>query len=69
MGGLVDDLLLLARFDAGRASNAAGRPGSIAAEAVQQARIVAAGRPITLEAAEPVIVDADAGGCAGSSIA
>jgi signal transduction histidine kinase len=61
MGGLVDDLLLLARFDAGRALER--RPvdlASIAAEAVQQARIVAAGRPITLEAAEPVIVDADA---------
>jgi signal transduction histidine kinase len=61
MGGLVDDLLLLARFDAGRALDR--RPvdlASIAAEAVQQARIVAANRPITLEAAEPVIVDADA---------
>jgi two-component system OmpR family sensor kinase len=61
MGRLVDDLLLLARFDAGRALDL--RPvdlASIAAEAVQQARIVAAGRPITLEAAEPVIVDADA---------
>jgi two-component system OmpR family sensor kinase len=61
MGRLVDDLLLLARFDAGRALER--RPvdlASIAAEAVQQARIVALGRPITLEAAEPVIVDADA---------
>jgi two-component system OmpR family sensor kinase len=61
MGRLVDDLLLLARFDAGRALER--RPidlASIAAEAVQQARIVAAGRPITLEAPEPVIVDADA---------
>jgi two-component system OmpR family sensor kinase len=61
MGRLVDDLLLLARFDAGRALER--RPvdlASIAAEAVQRARIVAAGRPITLEAAEPVIVDADA---------
>jgi signal transduction histidine kinase len=60
MGRLVDDLLLLARFDAGRALER--RPvdlASIAAEAVQQARIVAAARPITLEAAEPVIVDAD----------
>jgi two-component system OmpR family sensor kinase len=61
MGRLVDDLLLLARFDAGRALER--RPvdlASIAAEAVQQARIVAPGRPITLEADEPVIVDADA---------
>jgi two-component system, OmpR family, sensor kinase len=60
MGRLVDDLLLLARFDAGRALER--RPvdlASIAAEAVQQARIVAAGRPVKLEAAEPVIVDAD----------
>ena len=61
MGRLVDDLLLLARFDAGRGLER--RPvdlASIAAEAVQQARIVAAGRPITLEAPAPVIVDADA---------
>ena len=61
MGRLVDDLVLLARFDAGRALER--RPvdlASIAAEAVQQARIVAADRPITLEAAEPVIVEADA---------
>ena len=61
MGRLVDDLLLLARFDAGRALDR--RPvdlASIAAESVQQARIVAADRAITLEAAEPVIVEADA---------
>jgi two-component system OmpR family sensor kinase len=61
MGRLVDDLLLLARFDAGRALER--RPvdlASIAAEAVQQARIVSAGWPVTLSAAEPVIVDADA---------
>ena len=60
MGRLVDDLLLLARFDAGRALER--RPvdlASIAAEAVQQARIVTTGRPITLAAAEPVIVDGD----------
>jgi two-component system OmpR family sensor kinase len=60
MGRLVDDLLLLARFDAGRALER--QPvdlASIAAEAVRQARIVAPGRPITLEAAEPVIVDGD----------
>jgi two-component system OmpR family sensor kinase len=61
MGRLVDDLLLLAKFDAGRPLDR--RPvdlASIAAEAVQQARIVAPERPVTLEAAEPVIVDADA---------
>lgn len=60
MGRLVDDLLLLARFDAGRPLDR--RPvdlASIAAEAVQHARIVAPGRPVTLEAAEPVIVNAD----------
>jgi two-component system OmpR family sensor kinase len=61
MGRLVDDLLLLARFDAGRPLDR--RPvdlASIAAEAVQQARIVAPGRPITLKAPEPVIADGDA---------
>jgi two-component system, OmpR family, sensor kinase len=61
MGRLVDDLLLLARFDAGRPLDR--RPvdlASVAAEAVQQAGMTAPGRPITLEAAEPVIVDADA---------
>jgi two-component system OmpR family sensor kinase len=60
MGRLVDDLLLLARFDAGRPLDR--RPvdlASIAAEAVQQARIVAPERPITLKAAEPVIAVAD----------
>jgi signal transduction histidine kinase len=60
MGRLVADLLLLARFDAGRPLDR--RPvdlASLAAEAVHRARIVDPGRPITLEAAEPVIVDAD----------
>ncbi|HEX6448320.1 MAG TPA: HAMP domain-containing sensor histidine kinase [Trebonia sp.] len=60
MGRLVDDLLLLARFDAGRPLDRLPVDlASIAAEAVQHARIVAPGRPVTLEAAEPVIVDAD----------
>jgi two-component system OmpR family sensor kinase len=61
MGRLVDDLLLLARVDVGRPLDR--QPvdlASIAAEAVQQARITAPTRPITLEAAEPVVVDADA---------
>jgi two-component system OmpR family sensor kinase len=61
MGRLVEDLLLLARFDAGRPLDR--RPvdlASIAAEAVQRARIVAPGRPVTLRAVEPVIVSADA---------
>ena len=60
MGRLVADLLLLARYDAGRPLDR--RPvdlASLAAEAVTRARIVDPARPITLEAAEPVIVDAD----------
>src|SRR5580704_10805287 len=60
MGALVADLLLLARFDAGRPLDL--RPvdlASLAGEGVTRARIVDPGRPITLEAAEPVIVDAD----------
>ena len=60
MGRLVADLLLLARYDAGRPLDR--QPvdlASLAAEAVTRARIVDPGRPITLEAAEPVIVDAD----------
>jgi two-component system OmpR family sensor kinase len=60
MGRLVEDLLLLARFDAGRPLDV--RPvdlASIAAEAVQGARIVHPGRPIELRAAEPVVVCAD----------
>jgi two-component system OmpR family sensor kinase len=60
MGRLVADLLLLARYDAGRPLDR--RPvdlASLAAEAVTRARILDPGRPITLEAAEPVIVDAD----------
>jgi two-component system, OmpR family, sensor kinase len=62
MSRLVDDLLLLARFDAGRPLDR--RPvdlASLAAEAVQRARIMAPGRPVMLEAAEPVIVDGDEG--------
>jgi signal transduction histidine kinase len=60
MGRLVDDLLLLARSDVGRAlERRLVDLASIAAEAVQQARIVTTGRRITLEAAEPVIVDGD----------
>jgi two-component system, OmpR family, sensor kinase len=60
MGRLVADLLLLARFDAGRPLDR--RPmdlASLAAEAVERARIKDPGRPITLQATEPVIVDAD----------
>ncbi len=60
MGRLVADLLLLARFDAGRPLDR--RPmdlASLAAEAVQRARIKDPGRPITLRATEPVIIDGD----------
>jgi two-component system, OmpR family, sensor kinase len=62
MGRLVDDLLLLARFDEDRALDI--HPvdlASVAAEAVRSARAVQPGRPLTLLAApEPVIVSADA---------
>ena len=60
MGRLVEDLLLLARLDAGRPLER--RPAdlaSIAAEAVQAARLVHPGRRVMLVAAEPVIVFAD----------
>ena len=60
MSRLVEDLLLLARFDTGRPLDL--RPidlASIAAEAVQRARMVDPGRPVTLHAAEPVVVRAD----------
>jgi len=62
MGRLVDDLLLLARFDEDRPLDT--HPvdlASVAAEAVRSARAVQPGRPVTLLAApEPVIVTADA---------
>ncbi|HMH94885.1 MAG TPA: HAMP domain-containing sensor histidine kinase [Streptosporangiaceae bacterium] len=61
MSRLVEDLLVLARVDTGRPLER--RPvdlASIAAQAVQAARIVSPGRPITLLAgADPVIVYAD----------
>jgi signal transduction histidine kinase len=60
MGRLVEDLLLLARFDAGRPLNR--QPvdlASIAAEAVGKTRIVHPGRTITLDAPDPVVVYAD----------
>ncbi len=62
MGQLVDDLLLLARFDEDRPLDT--HPvdlASVAAEAVRSARAVQPGRPLALLAApEPVIVNADA---------
>jgi two-component system, OmpR family, sensor kinase len=60
MSRLVADLLLLARFDTGRPLQR--RPtdlASLAAEAVQRARVMDPGRPIRIEAADPVIVDGD----------
>jgi signal transduction histidine kinase len=60
MGRLVADLLLLARYDAGRPLDRWPVDlASLAAEAVTRARTVDPGRAITVEAAEPVIVDAD----------
>ena len=60
MGRLVEDLLMLARFDAGRPLDR--RPvdlASIAAEAVQAGPHRQPGPPVTLQAADPVIVYAD----------
>jgi signal transduction histidine kinase len=60
MGRLVDDLLVLARFDTDRPLDRRHVDlASIAAQAVQAARIVNPDRPITLVASEPVIVYAD----------
>jgi two-component system, OmpR family, sensor kinase len=61
MTRLVEDLLLLARFDAGRPLDRAPIDlASIAAEAVQHARAAHPGRTLTLHAPEPVVVMADA---------
>jgi two-component system OmpR family sensor kinase len=62
MGRLVDDLLLLAQFDEDRPLEL--QPvdlASIAALAAGSARAIQPGRPLTVLAAEPVIVSADAG--------
>jgi two-component system, OmpR family, sensor kinase len=61
MGRLVDDLLMLAQFDQDRPLER--HPvdlSSIAARAVLAARLIQPGRPLTLRADVPVIVDADA---------
>jgi two-component system, OmpR family, sensor kinase len=61
MGRLVEDLLLLAKFDAGRSLDREPVDlASIVAQAVLAARIVYPGRAISLRAPDPVIVDADA---------
>jgi two-component system, OmpR family, sensor kinase len=57
MGRLVEDLLMLARFDTGRPLDR--HPVdlvSIASQAVQAARIVDPGRPVTLLCGEPVLI-------------
>jgi signal transduction histidine kinase len=61
MSRLVEDLLVLARFDTGRPLDRRHVDlASIAAQAVQAARIVSPGRPVTLLAGgDPVIVYAD----------
>lgn len=57
IGRLVEGLLLLARFDAGRPLNRQPvDPASIAAKAVRKTRIVHPGRTITLDAPGPVVV-------------
>jgi len=61
MSRLVEDLLLLARFDAGPPLDRAPVDlASIAAQAVSQARFTHPGRPVNLAATAPVIVWADA---------
>ena len=60
MGRLVEDLLMLARLDTDRPLDRRHVDlASIAAQAVQAARIVHPGRPIALAADDPVIVYAD----------
>ncbi len=60
MGRLVEDLLMLARLDTDRPLDRRHVDlASIAAQAVQAARIVDPGRPIALAADDPVIVYAD----------
>jgi two-component system OmpR family sensor kinase len=61
MSRLVEDLLLLARYDAGRPLDLAPIDlASIAAEAAQHSRAAHPGRTVTLHAAEPAVVMADA---------
>ena len=61
MSRLVEDLLLLARYDAGRPLDLAPIDlASIAAEAAQHSRAAHPGRTVTLRAAEPAVVMADA---------
>jgi two-component system OmpR family sensor kinase len=60
MGRLVEDLLVLAKFDTDRPLDRRHADlASVAAQAVQAARIVNPDRPVTLLACDPVIVYAD----------
>lgn len=65
MGGLVEDLLLLARLDEARvdehreARRSLVELGDLAADAVHDARAVDPQRPIRLVAGDPVVVDGD----------
>jgi two-component system, OmpR family, sensor kinase len=60
MGGLVDELLLLARLDQGRPLQRAPVDlAALAAEAVEQARVIDPERPLELDAAGPVVVLGD----------
>ncbi|XVQ15344.1 sensor histidine kinase [Spirillospora sp. CA-255316] len=61
MGRLVDEMLLLARLDQGRPlENAPVDLAALAADAVADASAVEPDRPLTLEAAGPVMVRGDA---------
>ncbi|GAC1535925.1 MAG: sensory box histidine kinase PhoR [Acidimicrobiales bacterium] len=61
MAGLLDDLLLLARLDQGRPLELTGVDlATLAADAVDDARVSAPGNPIAMEASRPVIVRGDA---------
>jgi len=60
MGGLVDELLLLARLDQGRPLQRAPVDlAALAAEAVEQARVIDPERPLELDADGPVVVIGD----------
>jgi two-component system OmpR family sensor kinase len=62
MGSLVEDLLLLARLDQGRAlESGAVDLGVLAVDAVSDARAVDPDRPVTASVAEGVAVDGDEG--------
>jgi two-component system OmpR family sensor kinase len=60
MGGLVDDLLLLARLDQGRPVNATSvNLTTVAEDAVSDARAVDPARPVSLDAPDVVPVEVD----------